>query len=86
MAKKEPKPDFETSLATLESLVERMESGELSLEDSLSAFEQGIQLTKNCQQALKEAEQRVKILMEQNGSQSLQDFAAGEEPAGSDTD
>lgn len=77
MAKKETKPDFETSLATLETLVERMESGELSLEESLSAFEQGIQLTKSCQRALQEAEQQVKILIEQNGSQSLQDFVAG---------
>ena len=75
MAKKDTKPDFEHSLATLESLVERMESGELSLEDSLSAFEQGIQLTKSCQQALKDAEQRVRILIEQNGSETLKDFA-----------
>ena len=75
MAKKETKPDFETSLATLETLVERMESGELSLEESLSAFEQGIQLTKSCQRALQEAEQRVKILIEQNGSETLRDFA-----------
>lgn len=81
MAKKESKPDFEASLATLESLVERMESGELSLEESLSAFEQGIQLTKSCQQALKEAEQRVQILIEKNGSEALQAFTAGESDA-----
>jgi exodeoxyribonuclease VII small subunit len=84
MAKKDTKPDFEQSLATLESLVERMESGELSLEESLSAFEQGIQLTKSCQQALRDAEQRVKILIEQNGSEALRDFA--DEAADSDSD
>lgn len=78
MAKKESKPDFEASLATLESLVERMESGELSLEESLSAFEQGIQLTQSCQQALKDAEQRVQILIEQNGSETLQAFTAND--------
>ncbi|PIE42000.1 MAG: exodeoxyribonuclease VII small subunit [Gammaproteobacteria bacterium] len=82
MAKKDTKPDFETALETLESLVERMESGELSLEDSLSAFEQGIQLTKSCQKSLQEAEQRVKILIEQNGSEELQDFAAHTESEG----
>ena len=55
-------PSFEDSLAELEALVERMESGELSLEDSLSAFERGIALTRNCQQALQAAEQKVEIL------------------------
>lgn len=79
MSKKEAKPDFETSLETLESLVERMESGELSLEESLSAFEQGIQLTKSCQQALKDAEQRVKMLIEENGSEELRAFNATDE-------
>ena len=79
MAKKDTNPDFETSLETLESLVERMESGEMTLEESLSAFEQGIQLTKKCQTALKEAEQRVKILIEQNGSDELQEFVSSSE-------
>ncbi len=56
------KPDFETALADLEQLVQRMESGELSLEDSLSEFERGIRLTRVCQDALKVAEQRVKLV------------------------
>src|SRR5690606_37039438 len=51
--------DFETSLAELQTLVERLESGELSLEDSLGAFEQGIRLTRDCQAALAQAEQKV---------------------------
>lgn len=57
---------FEESLARLESLVEKMESGELSLEDSLKTFEEGIKLTRECQQALKDAEQKVKALVEQS--------------------
>jgi exodeoxyribonuclease VII small subunit len=55
-------PDFETALAELETLVQRMEGGELSLEDSLKEFERGVQLTRICQEALKIAEQRVKLL------------------------
>ena len=74
MARKKSAPDFEQSLQTLEALVEQMESGDLSLEKSLEAFEQGIRLTKECQQALKEAEQKVQILMTQNGSEALQPF------------
>ncbi|BAN68723.1 exodeoxyribonuclease VII small subunit [endosymbiont of unidentified scaly snail isolate Monju] len=53
---------FEQALGELEALVERMESGELSLEESLASFEQGIALTRRCQQALEQAEQKVKIL------------------------
>jgi len=55
-------PSFETALSELENLVERMESGELTLEESLKSFEQGIALTRSCQQALNEAEQKVEIL------------------------
>lgn len=68
---------FETALANLEQLVARMESGELSLEDSLQAFEQGIALTRQCQEALSKAEQRVHILMEQNGQSVAQPFLGG---------
>ena len=59
--------DFETSLAELQSLVERLESGELSLEDSLGAFEQGIRLTRDCQASLAQAEQKVQQLLERDG-------------------
>ena len=67
MARKKAAPDFEHSLAELQTLVERMESGELSLEDSLTAFEQGIGLTRECQAALAQAEQKVQILLERDG-------------------
>ncbi|MFY9179357.1 MAG: exodeoxyribonuclease VII small subunit [Venatoribacter sp.] len=65
---------FENALADLEKLVQRMESGELSLEDSLQAFEQGVQLTRQCQEALVKAEQRVQLLLEKNGQSVAQPF------------
>ena len=60
--------NFEESLASLEKLVSAMEEGELSLEESLQAFEQGIRLTRECQGALQKAEQKVQILMDENGA------------------
>jgi len=51
-------PDFETAMRELEELVERLEQGDLSLEESLAAFERGVTLTRACQTALKEAEQK----------------------------
>lgn len=65
---------FEQSLAELESLVERMESGEMSLEDSLKAFEQGIKYTRDCQNALTKAEQKVQLLLQKNGRIEAQPF------------
>lgn len=56
--------DFEATLAELEALVERMESGRMSLEDSLAAFERGVKLTRECREALKSAELRIKALTE----------------------
>jgi len=58
-------PDFEAALAELEKLVEKMESGEQSLEESLKSFQRGIELTRTCQKSLKEAEQRVEKLVQQ---------------------
>jgi len=75
MAKKTPeKPDFEASLKELETLVETMEKGDLSLEDSLSHFERGVQLSRTCQQALKDAEQKVEILMQKSGHDEIETF------------
>ena len=54
--------DFEQSLAQLETLVSSLEAGEMNLEESLKAFEKGIRITRECQDALKEAEQRVEML------------------------
>ncbi len=74
MPAKKPPADFEKSLNALENLVDQMEGGEMSLEDSLKAFEQGIQLTRDCQARLAAAEQQVQQLMEQQGEVSLQPF------------
>ena len=76
MATKKSYP-FEQSLVKLENLVEKMEAGELTLEDSLTTFEEGIRLTRECQQALSQAEQKVKILIEQSGQVTSQDFDTG---------
>ena len=65
---------FEESLAELEQLVERMEQGNLALEESLKLFERGVQLTRTCQKALKEAKQKVHILLEENGEPTLHPF------------
>ena len=70
--------DFEQSLATLESLVNRMEQGDMTLEESLQAFETGIALTRECQTRLAAAEQQVSKLIEQQGTISLEPFATEE--------
>lgn len=70
--------DFEQSLSTLESLVTRMEQGDMSLEESLQAFETGIALTRECQARLAAAEQQVSKLIEQQGNISLEPFDTDE--------
>ena len=59
--------NFEQALEDLEELVTAMEEGELSLEESLQAFERGIKLTRECQTALKKAEQKVQVLINEDG-------------------
>ncbi|MFQ5660031.1 MAG: exodeoxyribonuclease VII small subunit [Gammaproteobacteria bacterium] len=71
--------DFEKALAELEELVEKMEQGDLSLEESLKQFERGIALTRACQKALTEAEQKVQILLRNEGKQGLAPFAPDQE-------
>jgi len=78
MAKKKQGYDFEQSLTNLEQLVEQMESGELSLEKALETFENGIQLTRQCQTMLSEAEQKVQLLIDNNGTLESQPFDAPE--------
>jgi exodeoxyribonuclease VII small subunit len=79
MTRKNNKFDFEQALATLEALVEKMEQGELSLEQSLTAFEQGIKLTRECQAALDKAEQKVQILMSNTGIPEAEPYAGIDE-------
>jgi len=66
---------FEEALAELEQLVEKMEQGQLSLEESLKLFERGIALSRGCQKALKDAEQKVQILLKENGEAALEPFS-----------
>lgn len=74
----EPSPvaDFETSLDQLEQLVEKMEHGELSLEESLAAYERGVGLYRRCQGALEQAELRVRLLTDPEDTATAEPFAA----------
>jgi exodeoxyribonuclease VII small subunit len=79
MPRKKKTPDFETSLAELESLVTQMEQGDLTLEASLSTFEEGIKLTRECQTMLDQAEQKVLILTSKNGELKTEPFQIEQE-------
>ena len=61
-------PDFEASLEELEAIVERLEQGDLPLEEALRTFERGVALTRQCQGALAQAQQKVEILLAQPGA------------------
>lgn len=62
-----PKPkNFESSLEELERIVRELEQGELTLEKSLELFEQGVKLSRECQERLNQAERRIEILMRDN--------------------
>ena len=67
-------PSFEEALTELESLVETLEHGELSLEESLKTFERGVKLTRTCQDALKQAEQKIQILSGKDSDEALEPF------------
>ena len=75
MARKNDSQNFEKSLAELEDIVATLEQGDISLEDSLSAFEKGVKLSNDCQKALKSAEQKVSKLVAKGDSFALEDFA-----------
>jgi exodeoxyribonuclease VII small subunit len=80
-------PQFETDLAELEQLVARMERGDLSLEDAIGTFERGVALARACQQALREAEQKVQLLTQEAGTEHLQTLppaTAGDDDEGLD--
>lgn len=74
MAARKKKLDYEASVAELESLVERLEQGDVSLEESLKLYENGVLLSRDCQQALAAAEQKVQMLVEQSDQANLVDF------------
>jgi len=72
--KNTPQPDFEAAMDELEKLVTRMEEGDLPLEETLKQFERGIELTRKCQKALADAEQKVEILVEKAGEAEVEAF------------
>ena len=71
-----PEPTFEQALTDLEGVVDALEKGEMTLEESLAAFERGIGLTRICQQALDSAEQRVRILTDARPAAEPEPFDA----------
>jgi exodeoxyribonuclease VII small subunit len=73
--KKKSKESFETSLYVLEGVVERLESGDLTLEESLECFEQGVKSAARCRKLLKEVELKVELLLkDRDGGLTLEDF------------
>ena len=74
MVAKRKKLDYEAAVSELESLVDRLEKGDISLEESLKLYERGVLLTRDCQEALQAAEQKVKMLLQQSGQSELVDF------------
>ncbi|MGE0526910.1 MAG: exodeoxyribonuclease VII small subunit [Bdellovibrionales bacterium] len=72
--------DFEKKLSRLEEIVTKMEQGDLSLEESLTFFEEGVKLSRECNQQLSQAEQRVKLLLsiDGNGQAVTEDFKINE--------
>jgi exodeoxyribonuclease VII small subunit len=79
MSTKKKNINLEKSLTDLEDLVEELESGDLPLEKAMKKFEDGIKLTRACQTALKEAEQKVEILLKSAGGDELEDFEVDDE-------
>lgn len=73
--------EFEQALGELEKLVERLERGDLPLDEALKTFERGVELTRHCQGALKAAQQRVEILLKRNGQAEPEPFALAESAA-----
>jgi len=74
MSRKTSVRHFEDNLVELDNIVNQLESNQLSLEDALKAFEKGVKLSKDCQTVLTQAEQKVQILLEQQGNESLEPF------------
>lgn len=81
----EKAPDFEQSLTELEALVAKLEQGDVPLEEALKTFERGVALTRQCQTALRTAQQKVEVLLARNGEESIESLA-GEEVADDEED
>jgi exodeoxyribonuclease VII small subunit len=79
VANNDKPPDFEQALDELEKLVERLERGDLPLDEALKTFERGVELTRHCQSALKAAQQRVEILLKRSGQPQAEPFIVAED-------
>jgi len=79
-------PDFEKSLSELEALVAKLEQGDVPLEEALKTFERGVALTRQCQTALRTAQQKVEVLLARNGDEELARFAPGDDENEVDVD
>lgn len=86
MASDPSEPDFEQALGELEKLVERLERGDLPLDEALKTFERGVTLTRHCQTALKAAQQKVDILLKKGGRAELTPFTGAEPESDSGAD
>ena len=71
--------DFEQSLVELEALVAKLEQGDVPLEEALKSFERGVALTRQCQTALRSAQQKVEVLLARNGTEEIAPFSDEEE-------
>jgi exodeoxyribonuclease VII small subunit len=79
LARNSKSPDFEEALAELESLVERLERGDLPLDEALKVFERGVALTRHCQSSLQAAQQKVEILLKRGTEPQAEPFEDGDE-------
>jgi exodeoxyribonuclease VII small subunit len=83
LARESQPADFESSLNELEKLVQRLESGDLPLDEALKTFERGVELTRYCQTSLKAAQQKVDILLKRSGQSEVEPFAVPEDESSS---
>ena len=84
--KDEKSPDFEQSLVELEALVAKLEQGDVPLEEALKTFERGVALTRQCQTALRTAQQKVEVLLARNGAETIETFGDPDDDADEDED
>ena len=85
--KTKPKlPDFEKSLTELEALVAKLEQGDVPLEEALKTFERGVALTRQCQTALRTAQQKVEVLLARNGDETIEPFDSEDDEEDDDAD
>lgn len=70
--------NFETKIESLEKIVGELEKGDLSLEDSVNKFEEGMRISKECSKLIEDAEKRISIILEKDGEIKEEDFTGGE--------